>query len=92
MYDSKSSATLTPYLIPAYPLKHIKTRIALYAGGADSLVDHKRTLRELCGAEIVRDMVIENYEHLDFLWAFDVKEKVYDDVVSILKNLHKPTV
>ncbi|KAI4090937.1 MAG: hypothetical protein LQ344_004465 [Seirophora lacunosa] len=54
---------------------------ALWIGGSDELVDGRRLLRRFeRGREpyvrVVHQKVIEEYEHLDVIWAMDMIEKV----------------
>jgi pimeloyl-ACP methyl ester carboxylesterase len=60
----------------------------LFAGGNDVLVapnDYSKLLNLLPGN--VKSKVIEDYNHLDYMWAADVNEYVNDDVRAFLKNL-----
>ena len=62
---------------------------ALWIGGADELVDGRRLLRRFeRGREphvrLVHSKVIEEYEHLDVLWAMDSIEKVGKEVREVI--------
>jgi len=62
---------------------------ALWVAGSDELVDGKRLLRRFeRGREphvrVVHSKVIEEYEHLDVLWAIDAIEKVGEEVREVL--------
>jgi hypothetical protein len=62
---------------------------AMWIGGSDALVDGKRLLRRLeHGREpfvnLVHSRVIEEYEHLDVLWAIDSVEKVGKEVIRCI--------
>ena len=62
---------------------------ALWVCGSDQLVDGKRLLRRLeRGHEpfvkLVHSKVIEEYEHLDVLWAMDSIEKVGKEVRDVV--------
>ncbi|KAK6383902.1 uncharacterized protein PV06_01230 [Exophiala oligosperma] len=62
---------------------------ALWVAGSDDLVDGRRLLRRFeRGREphvnVVHSKVIEEYEHLDVLWAIDAVEQVGQEVRQLL--------
>ena len=62
---------------------------ALWVAGSDKLVDGRRLLRRFQrGREphvrVVHSKIIEEYEHLDVLWAIDSVEKVANEVREVL--------
>ena len=62
---------------------------ALWIGGSDALVDGRRLLRRLQdGREphvrVVHSKIIDEYEHLDVLWAMDAIQKVGQEVRQVL--------
>lgn len=62
---------------------------ALWVAGNDDLVDGRRLLRRFeNGREphvrVVHSKVIEEYEHLDVLWAMDARGQVFDEVRDVL--------
>ena len=62
---------------------------ALWIAGSDELVDGQRLLRRFERARephvrVVHAKVIEEYEHLDVLWAMDVVEKVGVELRDVL--------
>ncbi|KAI9869123.1 MAG: hypothetical protein M1813_002947 [Trichoglossum hirsutum] len=71
--------------------------LALWIAGSDGLVDGRRLLRRFQrGREplvrLVHANVIEEYEHLDVLWAIDSVEKVATEVREVIwKTLPKDT-
>jgi lysosomal acid lipase/cholesteryl ester hydrolase len=65
-----------------FPTKNIKTPIVLLYGGRDSLVDLDVMLRELPPHTTATS--ISHYEHLDFLWARDVEQRVFPHVFEAL--------
>lgn len=74
------------YILPNYPLERIRTRMALFYGGLDNLPDIPWMMDNLPkGTYFHRE---DDYEHLDFLWADDVVEKVYEPVMSLLPKPH----
>ncbi|KAL8678987.1 MAG: hypothetical protein Q9186_004708 [Xanthomendoza sp. 1 TL-2023] len=62
---------------------------ALWVAGNDELVDGRRLLRrfergrEPC-VKVVHQKIIEEYEHLDVIWAIDMIEKVGREVKEVL--------
>ncbi|KAF7959875.1 hypothetical protein EAE96_001478 [Botrytis aclada] len=62
---------------------------ALWVSGSDDLVDGRKLLRrfergrEPC-VKVVHQNVIEEYEHLDVIWAVDVLEKVGREVKEVI--------
>ena len=62
---------------------------ALWVAGSDDLVDGKRLLRRFeRGREpyvnVVHSRVIEEYEHLDVIWAIDAVDKVAKEVREVI--------
>jgi pimeloyl-ACP methyl ester carboxylesterase len=69
--------------------------MALWVAGSDELVDGRRLLRRFeTGREphvrIVHSKVIDEYEHLDVLWAMDAVEKVGKEVRQVLFDTMPP--
>ena len=63
--------------------------LALWVAGSDDLVDGRRLLRRFeKGREphvrVVHSKIIEEYEHLDVIWAIDSVEKVAKEVKEVL--------
>jgi lysosomal acid lipase/cholesteryl ester hydrolase len=88
MYDDDVQAPLSIgvsdryYKVAKFPTRNIKTPVVLVYGGSDSLVDIKVMLKELPKHTIARE--IPHFEHLDFLWANEVKELVFPHVFHAL--------
>ena len=62
---------------------------ALWVAGSDELVDGRRLLRRFeRGREphvrVVHSKIIEEYEHLDVIWAIDSVEKVTNEVREVI--------
>ncbi|WBW74394.1 triglyceride lipase-cholesterol esterase [Schizosaccharomyces osmophilus] len=76
--------TARHYQVPLFPTSNIKCPILLLWGGKDTLInmEYMRTALPPQAQEIE----IEHYEHLDFLWADDVKEQVIPKVLEALPN------
>jgi pimeloyl-ACP methyl ester carboxylesterase len=64
---------------------------ALWVGGSDALVDGRRLLQRFEGGfephvRVVHSKVIDEYEHLDVLWAMDAIEQVGKEVRQVIWN------
>ena len=70
--------------VARYPTRNIKTPVVLVYGGSDSLVDIKTMLKELPPQTVATE--IPHYEHLDFLWARDVDNQVFQHVFDALDS------
>ncbi|RHZ47495.1 putative ab-hydrolase associated lipase [Aspergillus thermomutatus] len=62
---------------------------ALWVAGSDALVDGRRLLQRFRGGrephvQVVHSKVIEEYEHLDVLWAMDAVEQVGKEVRDVI--------
>ena len=68
---------------PSYPLRHIKTDLHLFCGERDTISDLEFIKAYLPIAQI---HLINDYEHMDFLFAECAKEKCYDGVIQILQT------
>jgi len=90
MYDDEVQAPISVgngskyYKVAKFPTRNIKTPIVLIYGGADSLVDINVMMREL--PKHIQAIEVSHYEHLDFLWASDVHQKVFPHVLSSLNK------
>lgn len=63
--------------------------VALWIAGSDGLVDGRRLLHRLENGrephvQLVHAKVIEEYEHLDVLWAMDAIDQVGQEVRQVL--------
>jgi pimeloyl-ACP methyl ester carboxylesterase len=64
-------------------------KLAMWVAGSDALVDGKRLLERFeegkePEVEIVHQKVIEEYEHLDMVWAIDAKKQVFEEVEKVI--------
>ena len=62
---------------------------ALWVAGSDELVDGRRLLRRFERSRephvrVVHSKIIEEYEHLDVIWAIDSVEKIAEEVKEVL--------
>lgn len=89
MFDEGPAVKVgTGHLPPAYPLNQIKTPLVLFEGTSDSLQDV--SLKHLPG--LVGRHCVLGYEHLDFMWAADVNEKVWPRIVDYLNQLKSKSI
>ena len=81
--DSRKSAERYAWYGPGTP------PFALWVCGADDLVDGRRLLRRFENGrephvDVVHAKVIEDYEHLDVIWAMNAIEKVGKEVREVI--------
>uniref|UniRef100_A0A6B2L7M9 Partial AB-hydrolase lipase domain-containing protein n=1 Tax=Arcella intermedia TaxID=1963864 RepID=A0A6B2L7M9_9EUKA len=71
-----------------YELGNVKCPVAVFWGKGDSLVDGERLVVEMrkIGVNLVFELGIEGYEHMDLLWAGDVVEKVFKHLERLLEE------
>lgn len=72
---------------PIYDLKLIKTPVALYSASNDWLADPEdvKFLRATL-PNIVDDLEIDSWNHLDFIWAVDTVEYLYERMLKLMKK------
>jgi pimeloyl-ACP methyl ester carboxylesterase len=63
--------------------------LAMWVAGSDDLVDGRKLIRRFEeGKEpevtVVWKKVVEEYEHLDVVWAIDAREKVFEEVADVV--------
>jgi lysosomal acid lipase/cholesteryl ester hydrolase len=86
MFDDTEDSLGKSHRPQIYPLSQIQTPIALFYGGSDKLPNIDYLLSEL--RTIVWSKRIDKYEHLDFMWAHDVRICVYEDILRLIKMIH----
>lgn len=79
-HDHKASTAWYDHRVPPF---------ALWVAGSDLLVDGRRLLRRFASGRephvrVVHQKVIDDYEHLDVIWAVDVVEQVGREVKEVL--------
>ena len=91
MYDFASASEnmknynqVTP---PVYDLSKVNVPVALYYGTNDWLADVAdiQLLRQSL-PNIVDDLNIEKYNHLDFIWGLDAKSLLYDRMIQLMST------
>ncbi|KAF9438111.1 hypothetical protein BGZ76_009729 [Entomortierella beljakovae] len=65
-----------------FPTRQIATPIAIFFGGKDSLVNAQGLVSDL--PELVGLWEVPEYEHLDFLWAQCVHQRVFPQILDLL--------
>ena len=74
---------------PQYYPSNITIPIALYSGTADWLVtpaEMQKLVPQI--KNLVKHVVIDGWEHLDFIWAMDAPKQCYNDVIKLFQS-HK---
>lgn len=78
-----------------YALENVSVPVALFMGDKDKLCIGSEAVRicEERKINVVFKKVVHGYDHACHIWARNSKDKVYRDVVKVIKNYddHKPT-
>jgi len=77
----------TSYLLPSYQLGKIKTPIAIFHGGRDTIPESDIILSELNQPVLIHKE--EDYEHLDFIWAANAPQKIFPKVINLINQAHE---
>jgi pimeloyl-ACP methyl ester carboxylesterase len=77
---------------PQYDLSKVQLRTVLVTGGADDLADPQdvETLEHLLPPGVVstRDHIhIDDYSHMDFVWAQNAHEVLYPQILSVMEGV-----
>lgn len=73
------------YKPTVYPLKNIKVPIYLIYGNLDSLVDID-VMKNQLPKQLTSCTEVDQHEHLDNLWGYDINEKVFKHVLRFLET------
>mmetsp|Transcript_11111 Transcript_11111/g.23956 ORF Transcript_11111/g.23956 Transcript_11111/m.23956 type:complete len:469 (+) Transcript_11111:194-1600(+) len=74
---------------PLYNLNAIQTPLALFSGGHDRLADPldvEFLLESLKEGVVTNEVIIHEYEHLDFIWGLSAKQLVYEPIIQLLSQ------
>ncbi|KAI9322821.1 Alpha/Beta hydrolase protein [Dichotomocladium elegans] len=82
-----TSNTVMDHVPPRFPTKQIKTPIAIFYGGSDSLVDFPVLAADL-PTPLAYIKAIQKWEHLDFLWAEGIEDIVFPDILKLLEHFN----
>jgi len=82
--SNSGSECYTGYTLPQYQLAHIRTPIACFCGGRDTLPKTAVLLASIPKDKTVLVHTEEKYEHLDLMWAQDIAQKIYPKILSLL--------
>ncbi|BFZ17317.1 hypothetical protein BsWGS_20356 [Bradybaena similaris] len=69
---------------PLYDPTKVKVPVAVFRGGHDWLADPQDVAWLLPQLNITLDVNIDYYEHLDFIWAFDSPNVIYNKLLQIV--------
>ncbi|KAI8072907.1 Alpha/Beta hydrolase protein [Gongronella butleri] len=83
----KRVSSVTDHVPPKFPTRQIKAPIALFYGGSDSLVNIDVLLGDL-PRPLAYIKKVEQWEHLDFVWANDIESLVYPDIFKLLDHFN----
>lgn len=75
---------------PAYPLHKVTTPVYMYYSQNDWLSppkDVERLVQALPNIVTIYKVPYSKFNHLDFVWAVDVKPLLYDNIIKTLNNL-----
>ncbi|RZF35675.1 hypothetical protein LSTR_LSTR015815 [Laodelphax striatellus] len=74
---------------PPYRLSKITAPVALFFSDNDWLADKKdigKLAKKLKNIVSAYRVPLDSFNHMDYLFAMDVKELVYDNVLTLLSN------
>ena len=81
---------ISSYVLPSYQTGRIKTPIAVFCGGRDTLPNNLELIASLPKEQCVAVHMVDKYEHLDFMWAKDVATVLYPKILALLDK-YNPT-
>jgi lysosomal acid lipase/cholesteryl ester hydrolase len=75
---------------PVYNISSLDVPTVLVMGGEDWLADPQDEiwLMSRIGQVVRKTVVIDYYNHVDFIWGLDAPDKVYRPIIEYLKTLH----
>ena len=92
-YDFGAIQNLIHYgslMPPAWNMSAIQTPVALVWGGADTLGDNTDVVHTLIDSispqYLVAKTFVPEYAHLDFVWGEDAHNRIYPQLVDVLRQ------
>jgi len=74
------------YVLPTYQVQQIRTPVACFCGGKDTLPHNADIINALPVNKRALIHIEEKYEHLDFMWAEDIAHKIYPKILMLLER------
>lgn len=74
------------YVLPTYQVKQIRTPVACFCGGKDTLPHNADIINAIPASKRALVHIEEKYEHLDFMWAEDIAPKIYPKILNLLEK------
>jgi len=84
--SNAGSASYPGYVLPSYQLHQIRTPVACFCGGRDTLPQSSEIVRAIPADKRALIHIEEKYEHLDFMWATDVAKTIYPKILNLLQK------
>ncbi|KAK3782357.1 hypothetical protein RRG08_027905 [Elysia crispata] len=69
---------------PQYDLSRLKTPVAIFRGGQDALADTEDVRWLLPQLNVIQDVAVDYYNHMDFVAAPDAPQKIYWQLAAML--------
>lgn len=91
-YKSENSSTnagtdsYPGYVLPTYQVQQIRTPVALFCGGRDTLPNNANIINAIPANKRALIHIEEKYEHLDFMWAEDIAPKIFPKILMLLEK------
>ena len=79
---------------PEYTIKPMKIPTIIFSGGADWLADPKDVeyiFDQIPSSTLVYRKYIQDYNHMDFIWALNANKLVYPDLIQYMSKYHPAT-
>ena len=93
MYDKtfNNSSPNSTFLSSEYDISRLNVPLAMFNGSKDTLPDHQKLLKKLDieNNPMFENHTLEGYEHLEVLWAKDLKDKLINKLIPIVEKHNK---